>query len=1098
MNRFLAILLLLILPAGVFAQGYSGYSLTGTNINITTNGTYWTLYTAGDYTDGAWFIDRLDSNIVMNITLPSTLAAGVWKFQFKCGMYDNVEDFSPATFTLGGGSNSAPLSDRGTSLLWLPSMIRITNSVATNLLTISYHNTNNVLAKMLVHSLYWTTNLNEEIDSARLDQVWDYTYPAAASASVATTNNILVTSSFEAGIGGWQPNVVARTTNINEWVKSGDSQHGNWALKILDAADYVVSPQFKVKPDSRNHSLSLYYKGSGSVRIKTAFDAPSGYSNTVNSSYTLGSVGSWTRFSTNLTLYDYPVAMPYVIQLTGASNTLFDAIMVHEGTNLAPFATMGNLELGWSNSVTGGIYYTNETSKPYITAYNSSGGTRSVVINYEFVNHNNSTVLTGSITNSMADGGRINQAITLPTNPGWYRASCWSDGVSPKEVVLIHMPSPPSGTNHFVASHNGPTIWQTEQNTRLGISDCRAMSPIGALRWDVVEATEGVFVYYDTWITNASALNTHVLGGLVTTIPSYAGTYATVDLTKWSNYVYTVVNRYKTLVNEWEIGNEITVMPFNVYTNFLKNAVWAARAADSTAKICGLGGCSSGTAETVWREAVLAAFGNDITNWCNALSIHTYPSGSDPYSQADSMVSARYWKTNVVTRFGGLSSLGLKIYNTESGHQDYGGAVANLNPYVVVGGGIFKHSHMKGYLEGAVTAPYLLSQHDLAYKAFGFDRIYNYDSRVITDGIWIAHHYTALEMNDFQKPKMAAQAIVNYMVEGTTGGGEFVLSNTNIVLLYFENGNNSRAAVWTVNGSNTTMTCTNILPYDWLLTPKTVTASSHVINRFPTYLLPSGLTSSQFKQNLTNASYVVLADTFAPKVSIAQFPGTSINDTNLIYAKFTAVDDYSLPSNNAQETLQTRYALILTSATIQESDYSAWSTTVDHRFTGADIGTNVNRTLYVQGRDAAGNSNTVTRVFGASAAATLSAITIVATDSTATEAGPTTGYYTITRDGSTAVSLPVYFTVSGTATSGTDYTSIGTSATILAGQTTVTVTVTPIDDLFVESDETVIVTLSADAAYTVGSPDNATVTITSDDQSLFGGNLLKVIPGLFP
>jgi len=42
--------------------------------------------------------------------------------------------------------------------------------------------------------------------------------------------------------------------------------------------------------------------------------------------------------------------------------------------------------------------------------------------------------------------------------------------------------------------------------------------------------------------------------------------------------------------------------------------------------------------------------------------------------------------------------------------------------------------------------------------------------------------------------------------------------------------------------------------------------------------------------------------------------------------------------------------------------------------------------------------------------------------------------------------------------------------------------VTPVNDAEVESDETVIVTLGADAAYSVGTPGSATVTITSDDK----------------
>ena len=42
-------------------------------------------------------------------------------------------------------------------------------------------------------------------------------------------------------------------------------------------------------------------------------------------------------------------------------------------------------------------------------------------------------------------------------------------------------------------------------------------------------------------------------------------------------------------------------------------------------------------------------------------------------------------------------------------------------------------------------------------------------------------------------------------------------------------------------------------------------------------------------------------------------------------------------------------------------------------------------------------------------------------------------------------------------------------------------TVTPVDDTAVEPDETVVVTLRASAAYTVGAASSATVTIQSDD-----------------
>lgn len=67
----------------------------------------------------------------------------------------------------------------------------------------------------------------------------------------------------------------------------------------------------------------------------------------------------------------------------------------------------------------------------------------------------------------------------------------------------------------------------------------------------------------------------------------------------------------------------------------------------------------------------------------------------------------------------------------------------------------------------------------------------------------------------------------------------------------------------------------------------------------------------------------------------------------------------------------------------------------------------------------AGNSN-YTIVSPSSAT-----VTIVATDPTATEAGPTTGFFTVSRTGSTAAALTVSYTVGGTATAGSDFTTPG-------------------------------------------------------------------------
>jgi hypothetical protein len=111
----------------------------------------------------------------------------------------------------------------------------------------------------------------------------------------------------------------------------------------------------------------------------------------------------------------------------------------------------------------------------------------------------------------------------------------------------------------------------------------------------------------------------------------------------------------------------------------------------------------------------------------------------------------------------------------------------------------------------------------------------------------------------------------------------------------------------------------------------------------------------------------------------------------------------------------------------------------------------------------------------------LPTVTIVATDNTATEAGPTTGTFTISRTGSTAASLTVYYSVGGTSTAGSDRNGLSGNVVIAAGSSSGTVVITPINDTLVEGNETVILTLGANAAYTVGSPSNATITIIDND-----------------
>ncbi|MDE5420577.1 hypothetical protein L3049_21530, partial [Labilibaculum sp. DW002] len=108
----------------------------------------------------------------------------------------------------------------------------------------------------------------------------------------------------------------------------------------------------------------------------------------------------------------------------------------------------------------------------------------------------------------------------------------------------------------------------------------------------------------------------------------------------------------------------------------------------------------------------------------------------------------------------------------------------------------------------------------------------------------------------------------------------------------------------------------------------------------------------------------------------------------------------------------------------------------------------------------------------------------IAATTQASEPG-TDGLFTLTLTNAVSVDTEITFAVSGVATEGTDYSAIGTTVTIPANSTSITLPVSVINDDIVETGgETVIVSLSStNTAVSVAATDEATVTISDEDAS---------------
>ena len=106
-------------------------------------------------------------------------------------------------------------------------------------------------------------------------------------------------------------------------------------------------------------------------------------------------------------------------------------------------------------------------------------------------------------------------------------------------------------------------------------------------------------------------------------------------------------------------------------------------------------------------------------------------------------------------------------------------------------------------------------------------------------------------------------------------------------------------------------------------------------------------------------------------------------------------------------------------------------------------------------------------------------VAIAATDRDAMENSIDTGTFTVTRSSGVGA-LTINYTISGLATNGVDYQTLGTSLSFADGETSKTITVTPLNDSQAEATETVVLTLAEDTGFNVTSP-AATVRIFDDE-----------------
>jgi hypothetical protein len=241
---------------------------------------------------------------------------------------------------------------------------------------------------------------------------------------------------------------------------------------------------------------------------------------------------------------------------------------------------------------------------------------------------------------------------------------------------------------------------------------------------------------------------------------------------------------------------------------------------------------------------------------------------------------------------------------------------------------------------------------------------------------------------------------------------------------------------------------------------------------------------SGYTVGLFRVATVFIADNDAPTVTIEETrDAAEPSDPGTFTVRRTGSTSASLDVSYAVSgtaTAGTDYTTLSGSVTIAAGASSATITVTPIDDMSVEGDETVIATLSADPDYTVGSPNSVAVTIKDDDSATLPTVTIEATDSQAAEPNDP-GAFTVTRTGSTTADLIVFYTPSGSATNGTDYAALSGSLTIPAGQASATITVAPIDDNVAEGPETVVLTLSTNAFYTVGSPSTATVTIADND-----------------
>ncbi|MEW7277696.1 Ig-like domain-containing protein [Aquimarina sp. 2201CG1-2-11] len=279
---------------------------------------------------------------------------------------------------------------------------------------------------------------------------------------------------------------------------------------------------------------------------------------------------------------------------------------------------------------------------------------------------------------------------------------------------------------------------------------------------------------------------------------------------------------------------------------------------------------------------------------------------------------------------------------------------------------------------------------------------------------------------------------------------------------FSDDGGGNYSAVYTVAEGNTDRAAGDNIPVSFVLAD------------------PAGNNSASFTTAISQNADAI--DANSPVITNVSIPNVTMNVNDVVTATITVnsdTDDYTTGSGGISGTIG-GFAL----GSLSKTNNTIYTATFTILSSGTSVAAGDDIPVSLSMTDSAGNTGTTytTPISQASDPIfTLPSVAFASTSSSNAESVSSTNL-AVNLFPSSASTITVNYAVTGTATAGTDYTLANGTLTFSPGSTSENITIASIiNDAIVESDETIIVTLSNPSNANLGTNTQHTYTITNDD-----------------